>query len=123
MSIDADKDDGVSAKMVEENRSQILFASARDLGSHKPGSRNAARLQRWVAKAVGEADRPTLDGLPEGDAIPLTLSRDGKVRPLARPYVAREGDGVDVAIRVDTAEASATWLSDHGWTAAAPSPP
>lgn len=122
VSIDANKADGVSAKMVEENRAHILFASARDLGSHKPGSRNAARLERWIATAEAQGDGPTFDGLPEGDAIPLTLSRDGKVRPLARPYSAHPGDGVDLAVRVNGAEASAAWLVEHGWTAVAPSP-
>ncbi len=109
---------GVSEAMVSQNRSQVLFAGARELADWHAiaAKKGAVRIERWLAISEPADDSPSLDDLPSGTAVPLSLTRATKTEPLARPYHAKKDDLVDFAVLAEHADELTSWLSENGWT-------
>jgi NhaP-type Na+/H+ or K+/H+ antiporter len=107
---------GVSADMVKQTRSHVLFAGANELDEWRA---NAAK-KRLVFQSWQAEDLPTnaasLDDLPASSALPLTVTRAKIVAPAERPYLAQKHDVVQFALIIDNAAEMESWLSRHGWT-------
>ncbi|CAN5298142.1 sodium:proton antiporter [soil metagenome] len=107
------KEAGVSEEMVRETRARVLFAGAQELAQWRAHTeRKRVVFESWVAGNEAQAD---FDDIPGSGAIPLTLTRDRSLTPMARPYDPREKDVVDFAVHTDHAAAIADWLTERGW--------
>ena len=89
--LDAQTAEGGADAMIAESRSKALVADAAALARR---TRKGAHL-RWL---VATRDGGTLDELATEDLVPLVLVRGELAAPLARPYVAHEGDRIALAV-------------------------
>lgn len=107
------KDSGVSPLMVEQNRSRVLFAGARELTNWKLSNR-PFQVQSWAAADDQEVEFASFGDLPMELALPLIVERGGSLLPIERDYCARSGDVVTLLASAE-APGLSEWLSKRGW--------
>jgi NhaP-type Na+/H+ or K+/H+ antiporter len=113
------KEAGVSSSMVKQNRSRLLFAGAHEL-SQWGTAKKRFTAEAWTALFDAPADTPSFDDLPLGTALPLAFTRAGLASPVERPYHAKRGDVVHLAIATEQTNEAEAWLSQNGWEKESP---
>ncbi|MEO7036697.1 MAG: cation:proton antiporter, partial [Polyangiaceae bacterium] len=108
------KEAGVSTSMVRQNRSRLLFAGAHELAQWSTAKRHFFAA-KWTALSDTPTDAPSFDDLPAGIALPLALVRANIASPVERPYHAKKGDVIHLAIATEQTEEAEGWLSQNGW--------
>ncbi|MEO8900562.1 MAG: cation:proton antiporter, partial [Polyangiaceae bacterium] len=111
------KEDGVSTSMVRQNRSRLLFAGARELAQWSTTKRRFFAA-KWTALSDTPTDTPSFEDLPPGIALPLAFVRADIASPVERPYHAKKGDVIHLAIATEQTEEAEGWLSQNGWAKA-----
>ena len=118
------KAEGVSPTMVKQQRSRVLFVGAQAFEQWRGlVARRRIELQSWRLTSHGlSADDDSLRELPTDFALPLTVSRDGLIAPVERPFHARREDVLRLAVSIEQLTATQTWLETRGWTKVADPP-
>ncbi len=111
------KAEGVSAAMVKQQRAHVLFVCAQELAKWRtPILKQGVEVQSWQLAEGNPSDAPHFEDLASTSALPFTLTRDGLTTPAERPFRARAGDVLRLAIALDQVERMEAELTAQGWT-------
>lgn len=112
---------GVTSQMVHEMAASVLFGGAVDVEVwNQRFEHGSVRLSLWRCrdqKAAASAAVSDVDGSSalKTLALPLTVTRAGRVLPAHDELAIHEGDEVTFALNLERAQEAEAWLSARGW--------